>query len=93
MTIGIKKIWHDENGIHIEYISETDFFAAAIDEPKPICRHCEYFDGGGLGEDGVPIRFLGDCLNNRSPGLETNQDKSCSQFFPCSTRWPDADHD
>lgn len=70
----------------------TKFFDQDI-EPAAICRNCESFDGGGLGQDGVPINFEGDCLNQDSPCFTTNQDSSCRKFFPCSTRWPNADHD
>jgi len=70
----------------------TEFFDQEI-EPKALCRNCEYFDGGGLGIDGVPKDFHGDCLNRHSsPRFETTQDDTCKGFFPCSTRWPDADH-
>jgi hypothetical protein len=69
----------------------TKFFDQGI-EPEAICRNCESFDGGGLSPDGVPINFEGDCLNSQAPSFQTNQDKTCRKFFPCSTRWPDADH-
>lgn len=68
------------------------FFDRLI-EPKAICRNCEYFDGGGLGLDGVPNEYEGDCGNSRAPTFQTNQDKTCLHYFPCSIRWPDADHD
>lgn len=68
------------------------FFDQLI-EPAAICRNCEYFDGDGLGRDGVPINFEGDCGNSCAPAFQTNQDKTCKQFWPCSTRWPDADCD
>lgn len=61
-------------------------------EPGPLCRNCEYFDGGGLGTDGVPIMHDGDCLNGRSSRFQTTAEDTCRQFFPCSTRWPEADH-
>jgi hypothetical protein len=70
----------------------SKFFDQEI-EPAPVCRNCEYFDGGGLGEDGVPINFEGDCLNKSSPHFTNDQDGSCRKFFPCRTRWPEADHD
>lgn len=70
----------------------TEFFGDLI-EPKAICRNCEYFDGGGLSATGDPINENGDCLNRLSPRFTTTSDQTCSKFFPCSTRWPDADHD
>lgn len=70
----------------------TEFFGGDI-EPKPLCGNCEYFDGGGLMKNGTPKDQNGDCLNEQSPRLTTTQAGTCSQFWPCSTRWPDADHD
>lgn len=73
-------------------VKPAQFFDGDI-EPDPLCRNCEYFDGGGLGADGVPINFEGDCGNRHSsPRFTTNQDQTCKGFWPCSTRWPDADH-
>lgn len=69
----------------------TEFFDTEI-EPRALCRNCEYFDGGGLTPQGNPINERGDCRNMRSPCFQTSADNSCSRFFPCSTRWPDADH-
>lgn len=68
------------------------FFDSDI-EPLPLCRNCEYFDGGGLTPDGHPIKEHGDCLNSMSLRFTTSANHSCNKFFPCSTRWPDADHD
>lgn len=62
------------------------------DEPEAKCRNCEYFDGSGLAVDGTPIQDHGDCLNRNSPFFTTSGDKTCGEFFPCSTRWPNADH-
>jgi len=70
----------------------SKFFDRDI-EPAAICRNCEYFDGGGLGQDGVPINFEGDCLQSMSHRYTTTQDDTCRSFWPCSTRWPDCDHD
>lgn len=67
------------------------FFDSDI-EPKALCRNCEYYDGGGLLPNGDPREVTGDCLNVRSPRFQTQIDMACDQFFPCSTRWPDADH-
>lgn len=67
------------------------FFDQEI-EPKPRCRNCEYFDGGGLTREGNPVSAFGDCLNNQSPFFTTDVSNTCPHFFPCSTRWPDADH-
>lgn len=61
-------------------------------EPKVLCRNCEYFDGGGLDPQGNPRQEHGDCLNRRAPRFQTHADETCDQFFPCTTRWPDADH-
>lgn len=61
-------------------------------EPKALCRNCEYFDGGGLTDDGKPISMQGDCHNLRSPRFTTSADQFCASFFPCSIRWPNADH-
>jgi len=69
------------------------FFGDDI-EPKAICRNCEYFDGGGMGLDGGPINWVGDCGNRQSsPRFVTTQDQTCKGFWPCSNRWPDCDHD
>lgn len=54
-------------------------------EPEVLCRNCEYFAGGGLGSNGVPILFGGDCLNRASPRFTTNADQTCDKFFPCTT--------
>lgn len=70
----------------------SKFFDQDI-EPKPLCRNCEYFDCGGLHENGEPVQNHGDCHNNRSPRFTTSGEQTCAYFFPCSTRWPDADHD
>lgn len=67
------------------------FFDTEI-EPKPLCGNCEYFDGGGLMGTGRPKNDNGDCHNTLSPRFTTTQAGSCTRFFPCSTRWPDADH-
>ncbi len=69
----------------------TEFFDDDI-EPKALCCNCEYFDGGGLDVRGKPINENGDCHNARSPRFTTTAAGTCSQFFPCSTRWPNADH-
>ena len=61
-------------------------------EPEPICRNCEYFDGGGLEIDGSPRNLTDDCLNRQAPFFQTSAGNTCRHFFPCSTRWPDADH-
>lgn len=68
------------------------FFDTLI-EPKALCRNCEYFDGGGLMKDGQPKNMHGDCHNARAPRFTTTRDDTCNQFWPCSTRWPDADSD
>lgn len=62
-------------------------------EPKPLCRNCEYFDGGGLTPEGNPKNESGDCHNSRSHRFTPLASDTCSYFFPCSTRWPDADGD
>jgi hypothetical protein len=69
----------------------TEFFDQDI-EPKALCRNCEYFDGGGLKQNGDPLCDHGDCVNPRSDRLQTTADDGCKYFFPCSTRWPEADH-
>src|SRR5687767_617759 len=61
-------------------------------EPEPLCRNCESFDGGGLTPEGVPVWDHGDCNNKASPFFQTSVGNTCRHFFPCSTRWPDADH-
>lgn len=61
-------------------------------EPKALCINCEYFDGGGLMADGRPKNDNGDCLNRASPRFTTTVEGTCREFFPCSSRWPDADH-
>lgn len=68
------------------------FFDSDI-EPKPLCCNCEYFDGGGLSPEGFPLKANGDCLNQASPRLTTTIEGTCIKFWPCSTRWPDADAD
>lgn len=62
-------------------------------EPVALCANCEYFNGGGLSPEGRPINDNGDCLNSLSPRFTTTIEGSCTHFFPCSTRWPNADHD
>ncbi len=62
-------------------------------EPKPLCRNCEYYDGGGLTKEGNPISAYGDCHNSASPRFTTTAEDTCNKFFPCSERWPHADHD
>lgn len=69
----------------------SNFFDQAI-EPKALCRNCEYFDGGGLTSHGDPVKDNGDCLCRNSPFFTTTAQNTCKKFFPCSTRWPDADH-
>jgi hypothetical protein len=69
----------------------SQFFDDGI-EPKPLCRNCEYADFGGIKEDGSAYNKTGDCHNRASPRFTTTLDETCNQFFPCSTRWPDADH-
>lgn len=67
------------------------FFDQEI-EPKALCRNCEYFDGGGLDAKGNPINQAGDCHNSQSGRFQTTADDTCGRFFfPCSTRWPNAD--
>ncbi len=61
-------------------------------EPAALCRNCEYYDGGGLTPEGNPVKDSGDCHNTSSPRFTTAADQSCSVFWPCSTRWPEADH-
>lgn len=68
------------------------FFDDAI-EPKALCANCEYFDGGGLTDEGFPKKAAGDCLNRTSPRFTTTVEQTCDKFWPCSTRWPDADSD
>ena len=70
----------------------TEFFDQLM-EPRPTCGNCEYFDGGGMRPDGTWMHFEGDCHNNNSDRFQTNQDETCAHFWPCSTRWPDCDHD
>lgn len=70
----------------------TEFFDQLM-EPKPLCGNCEYFDGGGMKPDGTWMHFDGDCHNGQSDRFQTSQDQTCKKFFPCSTRWPFADHD
>lgn len=70
----------------------VEFFDSEI-EPRPLCRNCEYADFGGLDVKGNPLQDHGDCSNSNSPYFTTGGTNSCSHFFPCSTRWPDADHD
>jgi hypothetical protein len=67
------------------------FFDQEI-EPAARCGNCEYFDGGGLTPEGKPVSERGDCLNRASPHFTTDASGLCKYFFPCSTRWPDADH-
>lgn len=67
------------------------FFDSDI-EPAAKCRHCEYFDGGGLTPEGNPVHDRGDCLNRLSPYFTTSVEQGCDRFFPCTARWPDADH-
>lgn len=67
------------------------FFDSDI-EPEAKCRNCEYFDGGGLTVEGTNVQDDGDCRNWRSPYFTTSGGQTCKQFFPCTTRWPDADH-
>ncbi len=62
-------------------------------EPAPTCHNCEYYDGGGLRPNGQPVNDAGDCLNRQSPRLQTTINDTCGKFFPCSTRWPGADHE
>lgn len=62
-------------------------------EPAPLCGNCEYFDGGGLLPNGRPKNDNGNCLNTKSPRFTTTQSGGCNQFWPCTTRWPLADHD
>lgn len=69
----------------------AQFFDQDI-EPKPLCRNCEYFDGGGLTVKGDPVFEHGDCRNGAAPNFTTTADGGCNKFFPCTTRWPDADH-
>lgn len=61
-------------------------------EPVARCRNCEYYDGGGLTIEGNPVSDHGDCGNSASPFFTTDASNTCKHFFPCSTRWPDADH-
>lgn len=63
------------------------------EEPEALCRNCEYFDGGGLGPHHELTNHRGDCCNKASPRFTTLADDTCNKFFPCSTRWPHADHD
>lgn len=70
----------------------TEFFDQDT-EPKAICRNCEYFDGGGITPAGQPKNDSGDCLNRASPRFTTTAEQTCEKFWPCSTRWPHADHD
>jgi hypothetical protein len=62
-------------------------------EPKAICGNCEYFDGGGQRPDGTWMHWDGDCHTDASGRFQTSQDDTCKAFFPCSTRWPRADHE
>jgi hypothetical protein len=68
-----------------------EFFDQEI-EPKALCRNCEYYDGGGLTVEGKVVSEEGDCRNPNSPWFRTSGNNACRYFFPCSTRWPEADH-
>lgn len=57
--------------------------------PEPLCRNCEYFDGGGIGPDGQPREFHGDCHNRQSPRFTTTAIDTCPVFSPDTIRWPD----
>ncbi len=70
----------------------AEFFDQEI-EPKAICGNCDYFDGGGLISQGEPVSNAGDCVCKASPFFTTDAANTCCHFFPCSTRWPDADHE
>lgn len=67
------------------------FFDQEI-EPKPLCGNCEYYNGNGLMPNGEPREMSGDCMNTAAPRFQTSADETCPKFFPCSIRWPDADH-
>lgn len=69
----------------------AQFFDGDI-EPPAKCGNCEYFDGGGLTAAGFPVHANGDCHNSKSPRFTTSIEQTCPEFFPCSARWPDADH-
>jgi hypothetical protein len=55
-------------------------------EAEKRCSFCEYFDGGGLArvlearEKGAELG--GDCLNSRSPRLQTTSLGTCEHFYP-----------
>lgn len=68
------------------------FFDADI-EPAALCRNCEYYSGNGLLPTGEPRESSGDCLNKAAPRFQTTVNDTCTKFFPCSVRWPDADHE
>lgn len=61
-------------------------------EPTAKCGNCEYYDGAGLKTDGTWMDKNGDCLHSGSPRFQTNVNDACKCFFPCSVRWPNADH-
>ncbi len=44
------------------------------------CRYCEFFDGGGINQDGEPIKFHGDCHNRQSPRFTTTADDTCDKW-------------
>lgn len=69
-----------------------EFFDADI-EPAPLCRNCEYYNGNGIMPNGEPFEASGECTNRSAGRLQTTVNDTCPNFFPCSTRWPNADHD
>jgi hypothetical protein len=70
----------------------AQFFDEGI-EPKALCRNCEYYNGNGFLPNGEPREDNGECTNTRAPRFQTTMADTCPQFFPCSLRWPEADHD
>ena len=72
----------------IQFLGGKANMADRFYRTKEICQNCEYFDGGGMGLDGIPINFHGDCHNSVSGRFQTDQDQTCKGFFPCSTRFP-----
>lgn len=51
--------------------------------PPEVCRHCEYWDGGG--EIPAKVAAIGDCLNPNSPRFVTPHDFTCNQFLVSTT--------
>jgi hypothetical protein len=64
----------------------SDIAVLARAERAWSCRHCEHFDGGGIGPDGEPLEFFGDCLSRSSPRFTTTADEpACREAFMVRT--------